>query len=313
MKAKRFPTLAVVRTRRWFPRCMGRIDHVDRQWVQNDSISRLEFIDWCTDNQNRATVGTYIFAVQTFGLVVANSADFSILELVNLNIGKAVKSCRSPGCGLLCEMMTMFIVPLCAGIAIYIGMYVLATKLGNRGLPLRWHHLQRGYIQLYLFSFAPITRHCAEMLMCRTLSQDGSTTVRLVTDLSRVCWEGTHLTAALIAVSVLLVYMVVLPAYLLRRTSTYMRERDKTAAAVQNQSEDLGPASLYNPRTFLSSRARGRKLEDLDEATLLRVKSTPTLNPKCKSAMSHCKQLDLLPLLALLILVRIRCVSNRLG
>eukprot|EP01043_Picozoa_sp_COSAG02_P002899 COSAG02_NODE_68_length_42582_cov_52.351129_35_plen_961_part_00 len=292
MKAKQYPAMSGLRTRSWWPRWAGGIDNPDRTWVQHDSISKLEFSDWCHDNQNRATVGTYIFAVQTFGLVVTSTANFSALEIFNLDVGKAVKSCRSPECGLFCGMMTMAIVPVCAGIAIYIGMYMMATKLGkitstdgtilSRGLPMRWHHLQRGYMQLYLFSFAPITRRCAELLMCRSLPKDGNTTDRLVTDLGLVCWEGPHVTAALIAVCLLLLYALVVPAFLLVRTSRHMRTRWLKEGRKLSQSRDLGAPSFCKPRSFLSSRAQGTEV--LDTATLLRIKSTPTLNPKCKNA-----------------------------
>ena len=138
-------------------------------------------------------------------------------------------------------MMSMGVVPICAGLAIYIGMWAMATKVGKqnhddghteKGLPMRWHHLQvhtgfldfhigdaevmkhcpwqmmvvvilqRGYMQLFLFSFAPVTRRCAELLMCRTLPINGGITDRLVSDLSLECWTGPHAIAAIISVSI---------------------------------------------------------------------------------------------------------------
>lgn len=305
MKAKQYPKLSGLRTRPWFPRWLGAIDQPDRAWVQIDSISRMEFIDWCTDNQNRATVGTYIFALQTFGLVITNSSDLSFLKVFNLDVAKAVKSCRSPQCGVICNLLSMAIVPVCAGMAIYSGMYLMATKAGkqtstegtvvSRGLPMRWHHLQRGYMQLYLFTFAPITRRCAEMLSCRRLPKDGSTTDRLGTDLGIICWEGQHVPAAMLAVSVLLFYAVAVPAYLLVRTSRHMRTRLPSQKQTEGQSESqftegqnvtpfnrIGLPSFCDPRSFLSSMSEGKEvIGAADAATQLLMESTPTLNPTC--------------------------------
>ena len=167
------------------------------------AVSIHEFLDYCEANQNRATVGTYVFFVQTFSLIISQTSDFSVLELfVGLDVGKAAKTCRMPTCGLFCGMMGMGVVPVLAGLSIYFGMWYLATRVGDdvvtattneakklmdegeldlaatvlqrldstkikqdfsqhkpqKGLPMRWHHLQRGYMQLYLFTFMPITR-----------------------------------------------------------------------------------------------------------------------------------------------------------
>ena len=84
------------------PRWCGGISPPDKGWVLRDSVSRHEFHDWCAANQNRATVGMYVFAVQTFALVTAKTSDFSILELFNMDVSNAIKSCRMPNCGLLC-------------------------------------------------------------------------------------------------------------------------------------------------------------------------------------------------------------------
>eukprot|EP01046_Picozoa_sp_COSAG06_P022583 COSAG06_NODE_1758_length_8454_cov_102.821664_4_plen_140_part_00 len=67
MKAKdiwRGKTCGPLRT--CLPRCCGGVEPPDKSWVIRDSVSRHEFVDWCRANQHRATVGTYVFAVQTF-------------------------------------------------------------------------------------------------------------------------------------------------------------------------------------------------------------------------------------------------------
>lgn len=66
-------------------------------------------------HQTRAVTSIYIFAVQTFALAMAQSSDFSVLQLFNLDVGKAAKSCRMPSCGLFCGMMGLGVVPVVAG------------------------------------------------------------------------------------------------------------------------------------------------------------------------------------------------------
>lgn len=64
----------------------------DKSWVHTNSISEHEFLDYCEANQNRATVGTYVFFLQTFNLIISQTSDFSFLELiVGLDVGKAAK------------------------------------------------------------------------------------------------------------------------------------------------------------------------------------------------------------------------------
>jgi hypothetical protein len=82
----------------------------------------------------------------------------------------------------------------CAGISIYLGIFVMSTRVGTdvvlgetRGLPMRWHHLQRGFLQLFLFTFAPVTRRCAELLVCWTVPTETGETTRLVSNLSIEC------------------------------------------------------------------------------------------------------------------------------
>lgn len=145
----------------------------------------------------------------------------------------------------------------------------------RRGLPMRWHHLQRGVMQLYLFTFAPVTRRCAELLICREVTHRGVTEVLLVSDLSVTCWSGPHFVAAIISVAILSVYAIVLPSYLLMRTRKYLLTRDHEKPVEQR---DLREPSCCDPRTFLSAQRLDR---DVDPEILSRMKATPTLNPKC--------------------------------
>lgn len=69
--------------------CGGK--EAENSWIAHASISPQEFEDWCTDNQYRATVGIYVFTVQTFAFVMRQESDFSTLELFNMDVQAAVK------------------------------------------------------------------------------------------------------------------------------------------------------------------------------------------------------------------------------
>ena len=53
------------------------------------------------------------------------------LQLFNMDVGTAVKTCRMPNCGLFCGLMGMGVVPLFAGLSMYIGIWYLATHVGQ--------------------------------------------------------------------------------------------------------------------------------------------------------------------------------------
>jgi hypothetical protein len=81
-------------------------------------------------------------------------------------------------------------------------------------------------MQLFLFTFAPVTRRCAELLLCVTVPAAGGETTRLVIDLSRECWTGAHLTAAIAALCLLFIYTIIIPAVLLHRTRRHKHRYD---------------------------------------------------------------------------------------
>ena len=294
--------------------------------MQLESISLSEFQEWCNTWQNRATVGTFIFAAQTFALIAAQYSSFSLLQFLNLDVKKAAQTCRAPICGLFCGMMGMLVVPFYAGLTIYLGMYCMSTCVGNeadlnhyfekkgesaaddpetaendgssnqsptageasglKGLPLRNHHLQRGLLQLFLFTFAPVTRQCAELLICRNVFEH----TRMVSDLSLECWEGRHLGAAILAILILLLYVVVIPAWAMKSAGGHIRAaqaseaKNNEEASAADEDEPTaeprlsGSAHCWWPRSWLGDRPFPVD-KHINQKQLAIMKKIPTLNP----------------------------------
>eukprot|EP01043_Picozoa_sp_COSAG02_P081426 COSAG02_NODE_19886_length_860_cov_1.145861_1_plen_143_part_01 len=86
--------------------------------MAESSVSLHEFTRWCQLRQSRHTVGTYAFFLQTFSLIWSHSAEISVLEVINFDVGRAAKTCRLPGCGLLCSMSGMAVVPIGASMTV---------------------------------------------------------------------------------------------------------------------------------------------------------------------------------------------------
>jgi len=245
-------------------------------------------------------------------LIAAHSSEsFSFSEIFNMDVSKAAKTCRLPGCGLFCQMMGMGVVPVFAGASLYLGVWFMSTQKkghkpasspltsaegaadnddaseeGTKGLPIRWHHLQRGLLQLFLFTFAPITRRCAELLFCRSVFFDGQKQYRLVSDLSLECWSDRHMIAAVIAAVILLAYALVIPYYLLRQTQRWKNSRGTDQTEEEGLTCTNVPA-ICNPNSFLSASQDNMKEWDknVPEEVLAQMKVTPTLNPQCEACV----------------------------
>lgn len=373
MKAKNIyhdKSCGMIRT--MLPECCGGIgrpaEDVD---LKKSLVSPQEFQNWCKRNQPRATVGTYVFALQTFGLITAETTSVSFMEIINMDISAAARTCRIPDCGLFCGLLGMFVVPAFAGLSMYIGIWFLATRIGEdavtealkqflkakpvvpvggtethetpqdsnkwkdaedaldrlekvydiqgiediqgtndirgrsekveelvkehkgfRGLPLGWHHLQKGFIQLFLFTFAPVTRKCADVLICRTVINAGAEEQRLVSYLQLTCWSGAHLVAAIICSAILVVYTIVIPYTFLKHTRTYVRRWNKVrrggnpsqsalarpSPSTMEHAEDLPCCSICKPSSFLTPDRRHAHIKADIREDMQRV---PALTPKC--------------------------------
>ena len=125
------------------------------------------------------------FSVFYPGIIDTGMSDKTpVPGFLKLPVSKAAKTCRLPGCGLFCQMMGMGVVPVFAGVSLYLGVWFMSTqKKGHKpasspltsaegaadnddaseedtkGLPIRWHHLQRGLLQLFRGLFG---RHRAD-------------------------------------------------------------------------------------------------------------------------------------------------------
>ena len=334
MKGKSlYPGVRFSKQRSWLPQKLGGLPPPDekvKQQLRVSSVSLLEFLDWCKANQNRAIVSTFTFGVQTFGLIAAESSDFTMAELLNLDVSKAAKTCRMPNCGLFCGMMGMGVMPLAGILTIYVGIWFMSSRVPmeweettlqpeeegalNRttdgstltkttshkkalqGLPMGWHHLQQGCLQVFLFCFAPITRQCASLLMCRTVPNGpGTVTTRLVSNLSLECWSGAHMIAAILSVILLILFAGVGPMvlwYFTRERVQKIPEAFGTTPQTPNKDLTKVKPSLCRPASFLSYERLTPEVRESfglhhsDEQVRLRLEAVPTLNPKAWDSLT---------------------------
>eukprot|EP01048_Picozoa_sp_COSAG05_P007144 COSAG05_NODE_496_length_9256_cov_9.286557_6_plen_694_part_00 len=231
----------------WPAICASRTEKEElEEEMTTASVSFNEFKRWTELRQSRNTVGTYTFFLQTFSLISAKSLEMGYLEVFNFDVGKAAKTCRMPTCGLLCSLSGMAVVPVGASITILAGMWFLATQFGKKevegqaevsGQPMRFHHLYRGLLYVFTFSFAPITRRCISMFVCRKVDI-GEESVRLwADDLAVECYTGSHLLACIFAGFILFIFVFLAPCYMVHRV--------RTSRGVQYQLKVL-PETKYN-------------------------------------------------------------------
>jgi hypothetical protein len=140
-------------------------------------------------------------------------------------------------------------------------------------------------MQLFLFTFAPMTRKCADMLICRPVINDGTEESRLVSNLQLTCWSIVHIVAAFVCAVILLIYVVVVPYQFLKQTRRYM----KTLEQAKNEPEliraaDLPWFSICKPSTFLSSKQLDANIRP---ELLHRMQAVPTLNPTCWDELTN--------------------------
>jgi hypothetical protein len=100
--------------------------------------------------------------------------------------------------------------------------------------------------------------------------------------LQLACWRGEHLVATVICSIVLFIYVVVVPSQFLKHTQRYMAKRDRQREVDEVDTSWLvgvdSGCSICKPSQFLSAR---RLDATLRPELLARMKSVPTLNPKC--------------------------------
>lgn len=192
-----------------------------------------------------AALGTAIFFVQSFSLLVKDVSIFSSAGALDLDAEQVLGECISP-----LSYTERFVTKTVLTPLVLFGGLVMMVPVWNmlrRKLPQEaWEklqappqiervHFQRGALNAFLFCFAPLTRSAVQTMVCvEPCSEKGSNAHHdgeacdavLAFDRGVKCWEGEHLTAAFVAVSVLAGVAVIIPALLLRRVHRSKKRRD---------------------------------------------------------------------------------------
>jgi hypothetical protein len=144
-----------------------------------------QFKEWCLARQPSASMSISIFGLQTFGLIGRRVEYFGVFELFNFNAEAVVGECLVPLSSFGQQMVVnvipvgamLFVFGICAGLKVV------------KGLNVQWHHVHRALASILLFSFAPITRSCFSMLLCREAAGKNY----LAHDMSIECTVQRHL------------------------------------------------------------------------------------------------------------------------
>jgi Ca2+-binding EF-hand superfamily protein len=180
-------------------------------------VTLAEFRAWCLVEQVSAATSISVFGLQTFGLIARQSEFFGVLEAMNFRVEAITGSCLAP-MSAFSAMVTIALVPGGAILVVLIAWAALRTAmLGS--VALKGHHLQRALLSIALFAFAPITRSCMSLLVCRDV---GRAVPRLAADMSIECYREGHLEIATAAAIVLVCYAVLFPLFLLYKVRSVL-------------------------------------------------------------------------------------------
>ena len=187
---------------------------------------------------------TLLFFIQTTALVLKDSSYFGLLTVFNLDIAAASGSCLLPFSTIdtfyykLSQPMTMcalsiVAVPVWNHLRHVQRLQPIWNKLQSPER-VNWQAFQRQLLQLYLFCYQPITQACIQMLICRSMSEEGECMESdaacrsvLVMDYSVECSDDNedYTRGRMTALSVLGVFVVIVPIFLLRMASTVSAHR----------------------------------------------------------------------------------------
>jgi hypothetical protein len=188
-------------------------------------VTQTEFTEWCELSRPSALFGISIFFLQTFGLISKNREYFGVLNMFNIEIEETFGQCMAPGLPLVVHHLgTVLLEPVL--VVAVVGMVITISKLRKRAAVnddhtvsrqhrtasiFKRHHLQRASINVAQLLFAPLTRGCISLFLCREVPAYG--TLYLVADMSIECYTGEHLVAIIISFCTLITYAIGMPIF----------------------------------------------------------------------------------------------------
>jgi hypothetical protein len=146
------------------------------------AVTLEQYKSWIRANQPTASMSSLLFFIQTSTMVGSQNGltVVRVMELVNLSVAKATKTCLAPDLPLVSDLFQVLSLPLGSAVLMFAVFQCREFLKAKRLIEMNGHHFWRSFVNLNLFIFAPVTRMCAEMLMCRPING----TPRLVTTYS---------------------------------------------------------------------------------------------------------------------------------
>jgi Ca2+-binding EF-hand superfamily protein len=250
------------------PTCNGlrKTDEEQDQEMEQTWVSRHEFCEWSRHDQKNDRIGMVVFFAQTLDLIArTNPALRKALGFVptlvsgflNLNLPQSTSAaeCNLPYSGILVRFTSIAVSPIVA----FATLCLCIAFLARSGVALRWHHVERGMIQVFKFSFAPVTGTCVTIMFgCRTVVGES----RWIEDMSVVCYEGAHFWLAGLSAVIFFIFAVVMPSWMVSRIYSFNlgHKRRVTSTAKDGWAARLCCCLT----TVLHNSEEDTKLEDFD-------------------------------------------------
>jgi len=118
-------------------------------------------------------------------MIGRNDGFFGYAEYANLSVETATKSCLMPGMTVFVLLFQVLLSPLGAFLIVILEFNIAKhfTRYAVRG-----HHWRRATISVGVFAYAPLTRRCVEILLCKGIPHPTEGTYYLGMDMSKECW-----------------------------------------------------------------------------------------------------------------------------
>eukprot|EP01043_Picozoa_sp_COSAG02_P035130 COSAG02_NODE_2496_length_8683_cov_41.529473_3_plen_1883_part_00 len=214
-------------------------------------ITLAQFQMWCNVSQPSASMGTSIFFVQTFGLISQQSGGaLQVLDLLNFDVQASLGKCLAPDMPLIYTFLVVVLSPVGASFTIIL-VYLIVLKYAPK-LRLKRHHLKRAFVNVSLFAFAPLTRRCFTLLMCRHVAFTDKW--YLIEDMSITCFEGHHWDVTIVAMITAIAFVIGLPGFLaVRVKSNIKREQEGIAEYIRPHYRVINPTQVHADEALMSS------------------------------------------------------------